>query len=398
MTSGQEQNGNVPLKPARNKRKFSLFILFFLVLAIGGGVFAYYELYGQFYEETDDAYVNGNLVDISPQISGRVIKVAVDDGDYVEKGQVIVELDPSDTEISLQEAEANLANSIRDVRGLYSNVDNYRAQVDAKNVLYTQAVANYERRKNLVERGAISKEDLIHYRDAVKSTKSELVSAQKALQTQLAAVDDSVMESNPQIKIAVAKLRQTFLNHQRTQIIAPVTGYVAKRVVQLGTQVQSGSTLLSVVPLDEVWVDANFKENQMKEMRIGQKVHLVSDLYGDEVSYEGEIESLGIGTGSAFSLLPAQNASGNWIKIVQRVPVKIKLNSEQLAKNPLRIGLSMLAEVDLHDREGELLPQKSPEKSKFETDIYQNMMSQADSLVQQIMNENLEHRATSKAK
>ncbi|MGB2079525.1 MAG: HlyD family efflux transporter periplasmic adaptor subunit, partial [Vibrio sp.] len=320
---------------------------------------------------------------------GRVTKVAVDDGDYVEKGQVLVQLDPSDTQIALQEAEANLANAIRDVRGLYSNVDNYRAQVEAKNVLYTQAVANYERRKNLVARGAISKEDLIHYRDAVKSTKSELVSAQKALQTQLAAVDDNVIEANPQIKAAVAKLRQSYLNHKRSAVIAPVSGHVAKRVVQLGSQVQAGSTLLSVVPLDGVCVDANFKENQMKEMRIGQKVELVSDLYGDDVKYQGEIESLGIGTGSAFSLLPAQNASGNWIKIVQRVPVKIKLNPENLDKFPLRIGLSMVAEVDLHQKDGPLLAQTPPKKERFETDIYQDMMSEADSLVMQIMSDNL---------
>lgn len=398
MSNTIEESNQTPTKAPKSKRKFSFFILFLLVAAIGGGVYVYHEKYGQFYEETDDAYVNGNLVEISPQVSGRVTEVAVDDGDYVEKGQVIVKLDPSDAQIALQEAEANLANAIRDVRGLYSNVDNYRAQVDAKNVLYTQALANYERRKNLVARGAISKEDLIHYRDAVKSTKSELISAQKALQTQLAAVDDDVLEANPQIKSAVAKLRQSYLNLKRTEVRAPVSGHVAKRIVQLGSQMQTGATLMSIVPLDEVWVDANFKENQMHKMRIGQKVELIADLYGDDVIYEGEIESLGIGTGSAFSVLPAQNASGNWIKIVQRVPVKIRLlDKEVLEQHPLRIGLSMLATVDLHQAEGHLLAKETPAQSRYVTDVYQDALADADDLVAQIMSQNLGKTNTSSA-
>jgi len=373
-------------RPSRRKRNFAILLLI-LVLA-AAGCLAWYLLYARYYESTDDAYVNGNQVTLTPQIAGTVTQVTVDEGDYVQKGQPLVLLDPSDTEIALQQAEADLASTVRQVRGLYSTADNYRAQVDAKKVALQTAQNDYSRRQKIFASGAIAAEDLSHYRDAVTSAQSDLLAAQQALKTNQAMVDDTVIDSHPEIKTAVATLRQRYLDNARSTIVAPVSGYVAKRAVQLGMRVTSGTTLLSIVPLKEVWVDANFKESQMQDMRLGQKVTLNADLYGDDVQYHGTIESLGIGTGSAFSLLPAQNASGNWIKIVQRLPVRILLDEHDMQKHPLRIGLSMNVKVDIRDLDGHLLPQKIVSQPRFTTDVYNTPMAAADKLVAQILRDN----------
>lgn len=372
--------------PGKRKRNFA--ILLIILLLIAAGCLAWYMLYARYYETTDDAYVNGNQVTLTPQIGGTVTQVSVDEGDYVEKGQPLVLLDPSDTNIALQQAEANLANTVRQVRGLYSTADNYRAQVAAKQVALQTAQSDYARRQKIFATGAIAAEDLSHYRDAVTSAQSDLLAAQQALRTNQAMVDDTVIDSHPEIKSAVATLRQRFLDNARSTIVAPVSGFVAKRAVQLGMRVDSGTTLLAIVPLDQVWVDANFKESQMQAMRLGQKVTLTADLYGDDVEYQGTIESLGIGTGSAFSLLPAQNASGNWIKIVQRLPVRITLDPHDMQKHPLRVGLSMFARVDIRNADGHLLPQKTVATPRFTTDVYQNALDQADQLVAKILHDN----------
>lgn len=371
-----------------SKRKRNFIILLLILVLAAGGTLAWYLLYARFYESTDDAYVNGNQVMLTPQIGGTVTQVTVDEGDFVEKGQPLVQLDPSDTKIALQQAEANLANTVRQVRGLYSTADNYRAQVAAKKVALQTAQNDYARRQKIFSTGAIAAEDLSHYRDAVTSAQSDLSAAQEAFRTNTAMVDDTVIDSHPEIKSAVATLRQRFLDNARCAIVAPVSGYVAKRAVQLGMRVDSGTTLLAIVPLSEVWVDANFKESQMSTMRLGQKVTLNADLYGDDVEYHGTIESLGIGTGSAFSLLPAQNASGNWIKIVQRLPVRITLDPHDMQKHPLRVGLSMNARVDIRNDGGRLLPQQTVSTPRFSTDVYQNPLEEADKLVAKILYDN----------
>ncbi|WP_034457868.1 efflux RND transporter periplasmic adaptor subunit [Buttiauxella noackiae] len=372
-----------------SKRKRNFIILILIIVLAAAGCLAWYLLYARYYESTDDAYVNGNQVALTPQIGGTVTQVTADEGDFVEKGQPLVLLDPSDTKIALQQAEANLANTVRQVRGLYSTADNYRAQVAAKQVALQTAQNDYARRQKIFSTGAIAAENLSHYRDAVSSAQSDLAAAQQALRTNLAMVDDTVIDSHPEIKTAVATLRQRYLDNARTTIVAPVSGYVAKRAVQLGMRVTSGTTLLAIVPLNEVWVDANFKESQMSTMRLGQKVTLNADLYGDDVEYHGTIESLGIGTGSAFSLLPAQNASGNWIKIVQRLPVRITLDPHDMQKHPLRVGLSMNARVDIRNNEdGHLLPQQTVSTPRFTTDVYKDSLEAADKLVAKILHDN----------
>lgn len=382
-TAPQETSNSNP------KRKRWLLILLAVVILAGLASVAWEILYGRWHEDTDDAYVNGNVVQITPQITGTVVSIGADDGDLVHKGQVLVKFDPSDADIALQQAEANLARTVRQVRGLFSNVDGYKADVAAKKVALAKAEADFKRRQNLANDGAISQEELAHARDALDTARSSLTTSEQQLDTNRALVDDTVIASHPDVKAAAAKLRQAYLDDARAVIIAPVTGYVAKRTVQVGQRVQPGAALMAVIPLDQVWIDANFKETQLKHMRIGQPVEIRSDLYGSEVKYSGTVDSLGVGTGSAFSLLPAQNATGNWIKIVQRVPVRIRINAEELAKNPLRIGLSMDVNVSLHDQSGPALAQQPPHEAVFSTDIYQEQLASADQLIEKLIQANL---------
>ncbi|MDD2054755.1 efflux RND transporter periplasmic adaptor subunit [Pseudomonas putida] len=386
-----DTNSNAPSAQEAShsrKRKTWLTILAVLVIVGGLGVWAWHELYGRWSESTDDAYVNGNVVEITPLTTGTVVSIGADDGDLVHEGQVLLNFDPSDAEVGLQSAEANLARTVRQVRGLYSNVDGMKAQVAAQKAEVQKAQENFSRRRNLAAGGAISQEELSHARDDLASAQSALNSAQQQLASSSALVDDTVVSSHPEVQAAAAQLRQAYLAHARTTLIAPVTGYVAKRTVQLGQRVQPGTALMAVIPLNQLWIDANFKETQLRQMRIGQPVDIETDLYGSSVKFSGTVDSLGAGTGSAFALLPAQNATGNWIKIVQRVPVRIHINAEELAQHPLRIGLSTLVEVNLHDQSGPVLAQQPPQKASFTTSVYERQLADADALIEQLVHAN----------
>ncbi|MGW8461811.1 HlyD family secretion protein [Pseudomonas sp. CLCA07] len=370
------------------KRKVMLVALAILVVLAGVGVWGYHELYGRWKESTDDAYVNGNVVEITPLVTGTVVSIGADDGDLVHEGQVLINFDPNDAEVGLQSAQANLARTVRQVRGLYSNVDGMKAQVNAQQAEVQKAQDNFNRRKNLAIGGAISQEELSHARDDLTSAQNALANAKQQLNTTSALVDDTVVSSHPDVMAAAAQLRQAYLNNSRSTLIAPVTGYVAKRSVQLGQRVQPGTALMAVIPLDQLWIDANFKETQLRDMRIGQPVDIEADLYGSDVKYSGTIDSLGAGTGSAFALLPAQNATGNWIKIVQRVPVRIHINAEELAKHPLRVGLSTQVDVNLRDQSGPVLAQQPPQKASFSTSIYDRQLAEADAMITQLIHDN----------
>jgi membrane fusion protein (multidrug efflux system) len=379
---------NAPDTSNPRKRKVMLVVLAILVILAGVGVWAYHELYGRWNESTDDAYVNGNVVEITPLVTGTVVSIGADDGDLVHEGQVLVNFDPNDAEVGLQSAQANLARTVRQVRGLYSNVDGMKAQVNAQQANVQKAQDNFNRRKNLAAGGAISQEELSHARDDLTSAQNALANAQQQLKTTSALVDDTVVSSHPDVMSAAAQVRQAYLNNSRSTLIAPVTGYVAKRSVQLGQRVQPGTALMAVIPLDQLWIDANFKETQLRDMRIGQPVDIVADLYGSDVKFSGTIDSLGAGTGSAFALLPAQNATGNWIKIVQRVPVRIHVNAEELAKHPLRVGLSTQVDVNLHDQSGPVLAQQPPQKASFSTNVYDRQLAEADAMITQLIHDN----------
>lgn len=377
---------SAPAPSRRGKLLRGLAVVVVLVLI---ALAIWYFLVGRWHEDTDDAYVQGNLVQITPMVAGTVVRIDADDGMRVERGQPLVKLDPADTEVALQQAEANLARTVRQVRGLYRSVEGAQAELAAQQVTLQRARADVARRASLVATGAISAEELAHARDQLAAAEAAVSGSRETLARNRALIDESGVADQPDVKAAAAQMRQAFLNNTRSAIVAPVSGYVARRSVQVGQRVQPGTALMAVVPLNQVWVDANFKETQLKHMRLGQPVELESDLYGSAVTYHGTVQSLGIGTGSAFSLLPAQNASGNWIKIVQRVPVRIAIDAKQLQQHPLRIGLSMKADVNLHDQNGSVLPSKPASGVLLDTDVYAQQLQQADAAVKQIIHANL---------
>ncbi|WP_413624890.1 efflux RND transporter periplasmic adaptor subunit [Luteibacter sp. Lutesp34] len=381
--------GAVVAPPPKSRRGFFLKLLVLVLVLAGIGWTVWYFVDGRWYEDTDDAYVNGNVVQITPQIAATVLSITADDGDRVHKGDVLVKLDDSDAQIAILSARAELANTVRRVRGLYNNVSSAQADVAVRQTAVDRARADYNRRRDLAKSGAISAEELSHALDALTSAESSLASAKQAYSTSKVLVDDTVVASHPDVRAAAAKLRSAYLDKARTEILAPVDGYVAKRSVQLGQRVQPGAALMAVVPLHEVWIDANFKETQLTHMRIGQPVDVTADVYGSDVVYKAKIRSLGVGSGSAFSLLPAQNATGNWIKIVQRVPVRVVFTDpKQLDEKPLRIGLSTKVTVSLHDQGGPLLAQQAPSKPEFSTDVYDNRLAGVDEEIARVIHDN----------
>lgn len=379
-----------PAAPKNGKRRRALIILAAVAIIAGIAWLAYWFFYARWHADTDDAYVQGNVVSIVPQTVGTVVSIGADQGMPVEAGQELVHLDKNDAEVAYDQAVANLAGTVRQVRGYYSNVDAGQADLRARQVAVEQARADVKRREGLVANGAVSREELAHARDMQAAAEAALSASRGQLSRSRALVDATTVGKQPQVQVAASQLRQAWLNLQRTAIVAPVSGYVAERQVQLGQRVQPGMTLMTIVPLQQVWVEANFKETQLRDMRIGQPVELQSELYGGGVRYDGKVTSLGMGTGSAFSLLPAQNASGNWIKIVQRVPVRIDIEPKQLAKHPLRLGLSMSVDVTIRDQQGPVLASVVEHgKPLLSTEAYVRQVGEADKLIAGIIEKNL---------
>ena len=375
--------------PAQGKRRRALLALLILVLVATAAWLAYYLLVARWHQDTDDAYVQGNIVSVTAQTPGTVVSINADDGMRVKAGQVLVQLDPNDAQVALAQAEANLAATVRQVRGLFSSVDSAQADIAAREVALQQARADVARRSGLVASGAVSGEELAHAQAQLQAAEAALSGARGQLSRNRALVDATTVASQPQVQAAAAQLRKAYLDLQRAAIVAPVDGFVAKRSVQLGQRVQPGGALMAVIPLHDVWVDANFKETQLHNMRLGQPVTLTADVYGDDVSFSGKLVSLGLGTGSAFALLPAQNASGNWIKIVQRIPVRIQLDPKQLRDHPLRLGMSMAVDVDVHDQGGAVLPAAPADKPVLTTNAYARQLHDADALIERIIAGNL---------
>ena len=351
------------------------------------------------YQTTDNAYVAGNVVQITPQVGGTVISIGADDTDYVKAGQVLVQLDPADYLVQLAQAESQLAQNARQTKTLYANNAPQAAQVAQREADLMRLKADaakarddVERRRPLTATGAVGKEEFDHAKSLADSASNAVVAAEaavKAAKAQLTAAEaqtkGTTAEDFPAVMAAAAKVREAYLALQRTRLISPVDGYVAKRGVQLGQRVAAGSPMMTVVDLHNLWVDANFKESQLADLRMGQKVELTADVYGDKTTYEGKVIGLGAGTGSAFSLLPAQNATGNWIKVVQRVPVRVSLDPEALKQHPLRVGLSMDVKVNISEKDGLALANAQRTEPVAQTAVYDGTLTQAEDRIHRII-------------
>ena len=339
-------------------------------------------------ETTDNAYVGGNQVALSSQVSGTVIAILTDDTQHVDAGQVLVKLDGTDADVRLRQASSSLAQAVREVRQQTDSVSSADATVSAREVDLRKAEADLKRHLPLVAAQAESPEVVQHMRDSVAQARAALDAAKAQANASRAAVEGTDVANNPSVLQARANFRAAWVAAQRNTIVAPVTGYVAQRSVQLGSSITPGQQLMTIIPLHNLWIDANFKENQLRHIRIGQPVKISTDLYGGSAEYHGKVIGLGAGTGSVFSLLPAQNATGNWIKVVQRVPVRIALNNDELDKHPLRVGLSADVTVDITDDKGSVLA-AAPQQPPAETSVYDQVAAQADAEAEKIIRANL---------
>jgi membrane fusion protein (multidrug efflux system) len=389
--------------PARKK---ALLALASVVVIAGLGWTAYEWLVASHYESTDNAYVQGNVIQITPQMAGTVMAILADDTDYVKAGQPLVKLDPTDAKVALDQSEANLAQAVRQVRTLYATNGSLGAQITLREsdvakaqTEIARATDDLNRRQSLVGNGAVSKEELNHAQTQLANGKSALAAAlagvaaaKEQLVSNQAMTDGTSVDKHPSVLAAAAKVREAWVATQRAALPAPVDGYVARRTVQLGQRVAAGTPLMSIIPLNQLWVDANFKEVQLRNIRIGQPVKLTADVYGKKVEYKGVVAGLGVGTGAAFALLPAQNATGNWIKVVQRVPVRVSLDAAQLAQNPLRVGLSMDVEVDVSKQDGRALADAPRAQALVQTKVYESLDSGATEEVRKIVTVNMGRR------
>jgi membrane fusion protein (multidrug efflux system) len=403
-----------------SKRRAILLLIGGTLLVVLLAVFAWWFFIGQWRTSTDDAYVGGNIVAVMPMTGGTVIAIHADTTQAVSEGQLLVQLDDSDARLQLDAAEAALATAVREVRGLYATshgnlpllaqrrADLARAQADlaSSDATLAQAESEYKRRVVLAQQNFVSPENVqiaLTVRDAARARHdaansavlaSSAAIAQTADQASVssARVDHTSLENHPAVRAAAVRVREAALALARTRVLAPVSGQVAKRSVQIGERVTPGAALMAIVPLNKVWLDANFKETELRDVRIGQMVKLTSDFYGDSAIFHGRVLGLAPGTGSAFALLPAQNATGNWVKIVQRLPVRIALDAKELQAHPLRIGLSMDASIDIHDRSGAALTTLPSATAIASTSVYAQDIKAADALVAQIIADNLERK------
>jgi membrane fusion protein, multidrug efflux system len=379
-----------PQQPAgkKSKRKGTLLLLtlLFILIAVAYGI--YWFLVLRHYEETDDAYVAGNQVQIMAQVSGSVTKVWADNTDFVKKGDPLVTLDETDAQQAFERAQTQLASSVRQTRQLMINSKQLQASIDVKKTALAQVQTDLNRRIPLGTANLIGREELQHARDAVASAQAELNVTIQQYNANQAMILGTKLEDQPAVKQAATDVRNAWLALQRTKIVSPMTGYVSRRAVQPGAQISPSTPLMAVVPATNLWIDANFKETQLAHMRIGQPVTVVSDIYGDDVKYTGKVVGLDMGTGSAFSLLPAQNATGNWIKVVQRLPVRIELDAKQLADHPLRIGLSTLVEVDTSNRDGQILANQVRSTPAYESNAREISLEPVNKLINTIVQAN----------
>jgi membrane fusion protein (multidrug efflux system) len=383
-----EQDKREAPKGARKSRRASTIVLICVLVGIASSA-VYYFAIARNEVKTNDAYVNGNLVRLSPQISGTVIAINTDETQFVQRGQVLVQLDPRDTEVALAQAKASLGQTVRDVAQLFAQEARDAALVEAQETLLAQATQDLERDRSVFAVHGVSDETLKHDEHTVHGARASLEQARATLASTRAQITGTRPESHPRVLQSEASLRSAWLAAARTRVVAPASGYVVRRAVQLGQQVTPSTEMLAIVPVDSVWIDANFKENQLGSLRIGQPAQVSTDMYGSHVQYHGKVLGLNPGTGSALAVLPAQNASGNWIKIVQRLPVRIGLDPAELQQHPLFLGLSTTVEVDVHNQSGAALSKRPVWSPTLNTDAYASQDAGADDEINALVAKNL---------
>lgn len=374
-----------------SKRRKKITLIFLgICLFLSVAFLLFWLLYLRYIAYTDDAYVEGNQVYITPLKPGFITAIHSDDTYLVKKGQLLVELDKTDSLIALNQAKENLANVVRETCQLFHQVFVYGADVEIKKAEFIRATQDYEHRRDVIDQGGVSLEDFEHAIAAVEASFFSLRLTEILYEKALSAVQGTSIKSHPLVLEAADNVRDAWVQLYRCNIYSPVEGLAAQRKIQVGMWVDSGQPLMSVIPLDQIWVNANYKETQLKKMRIGQKVNIRSDLYGRDIVFHGVIVGLPGAAGNAFSLLPPQNLSGNWIKIVQRLPVRVCLDPQELKQHPLRIGLSMTATTDLRDQEGELIPSTTQGSPLYETQIYEVEEKDDETLIETIVDQNLD--------
>ncbi|ERM10332.1 multidrug transporter [Pantoea agglomerans Tx10] len=388
MSATAEAQSPQPSANKKKKRKSVLIVLALIFVLIGIAWGVYWFLVLRHFQETDDAYVAGNQVQVMAQVSGSVNKVWFEDTDFVKKGDVLVSLDKTDAEQAFEKAQTALATSVRQTHQLMINGKQYQASITLQQTALAQAQADLKRREPLGAANLIGREELQHARDAVATAKAQLDVAIQQYNANQAMILNTSLENQPAVQQSAAELRDAWLALQRTEIRSPMDGFVSRRSVQVGSQISTSTPLLAVVPATNLWVDANFKETQLAGVRIGQPVTVVADIYGDEVVYQGKVAGLDMGTGSAFSLLPAQNATGNWIKVVQRLPVRIELNQEDIARHPLRIGLSTLVKIDTTSKEGSALATSARQQAAYSSNALAIDLAPVNQLITDIVRAN----------
>jgi membrane fusion protein, multidrug efflux system len=372
-----------------NRRRWILLLIAAIFIVIGVLWAAYWVLVLSKRERTDDAYVNGNQVVISAQVSGTVIAVLTDDTQLVNAGQVLVRLDPVDAQTALSRAASALAQAVRQVRQQKANASQYDAEIESRKLELSRAELDLAKREPLLADHAIAGEEVRHAKESMQLARAALRQAERQSMSAHALVDGVTVESNPAVLQAKDAFRDAWIAAQRNAVVAPVTGFVAGRSVQLGHHIQAGEALMTVIPLHSLWVDANFKEVQLRNLRIGQKAEVRSDLYGGSFIFHGHVQGISAGTGAAFSLLPPQNASGNWIKVVQRVPVRIRIDDNDLVKTPLRVGLSATVSVDTTSRTGAVLASQAGDKPVGDTQVFTQDLEKANAQADAIVRQNL---------
>jgi membrane fusion protein (multidrug efflux system) len=376
-------------KPNDKKRKAVLAGITLLFIAAGAAYALYYKAVLSKVQETDNAYVGGNLVNLSSQVTGNVTEIGADETQMVQAGAPVIKLDAADADIALAQADAKLGAAVRQQRQRYADVAQYDATVALRKLQLKNAEDDLARRKPLAADHTVSGEEVEHARQAVDNARAAIAVALKQEEAARAGVAGVSVALHPSVQAAKADYVQAWLASRRNTILAPVSGYVAKRSVQIGARATPGTSLMAIVPLDQLWVDANFKESELRNIRVGQPARVEADMYGNKVEFHGKVLGLSAGTGSAFSLLPAQNASGNWIKVVQRLPVRIALDPKELREHPLRIGLSTTVSVDIGNTDGPVLGAAMPQAPVYTTQALAQPLQQAGTAADAIIAHNL---------